>query len=288
MARFSSAMVENRWGRGGYWSTPARKTSISRPMQRRGSRSWHATGADTLVQVDPEPKEFKDVTIYTLGNVLFPNVARIDATKAKIWIGPYALHKNCVRVEFTRKGKRKTEILVSSDKPYVVVVPTANAIQPDDLYLPPNAGVSTARYGITDPRWKTDFEEQLRSANVPILADYRNIFLAVEISEPSLELQVRGNQRLVYPSEQTPHLETELANLEYEEGPRSAAERDFFNRNPQLAKQAKEMYGCTCQVCGFDFGKTYGPLGLNFAEAHHRNPLSERPPEEWTTAVRTN
>lgn len=246
-------------------------------------------GADTLAQVDPAPKEFKDVTIYTLGDVLFPNVVRIDATKAKIWIGPYALHKNCVRVEFTRKGKRKTEILVRGDKPpYVVVVPTANAIQPDDPYLPPNAGDSKARYDIADPRWRTDFEEQLRSANVPILADYRNISLAAEISESSPELQVRGNQWPVYPSEQTPHLETELANLGYEEGLRSAAERDLFNRNPQLAKQAKEMYGCTCQVCGFDFGKTYGPLGLNFAEAHHRNPLSERPPEEWTTAVRTN
>src|SRR6185437_9606404 len=39
MARFSSAMVENRWGRGGYWSTPARKTSISKRMGKRGSRS---------------------------------------------------------------------------------------------------------------------------------------------------------------------------------------------------------------------------------------------------------
>ena len=41
-------------------------------------------------------------------------------------------------------------------------------------------------------------------------------------------------------------------------------------------------------MCGFDFVKTYGVLGEDFAEVHHLNPLSERSPAEWTSTMRTN
>jgi 5-methylcytosine-specific restriction protein A len=51
-------------------------------------------------------------------------------------------------------------------------------------------------------------------------------------------------------------------------------------RNPELAKRAKEIHGYKCQVCGFDFEQTYGELGKNFIEAHHLTPLSELPPEK--------
>lgn len=238
--------------------------------------------------MDPEPKEFKDITIYTPGNSIWPKIVRIDAAKAKIWVAPFAQHKEAVYVEFTRKGKRKTETLVSTGKPYVVVVPTTHAIQPDDLYLPPVEGVSSTRYGVADPRWRTDFDEQLRSANVPTLADYRDFSSQAETGEADLGPEISGDQSPAMPSEPATDSKDELVDFEYEEGLRHQAERNFFKRNPQLVKQAKEIFGCTCQVCGFDFAKTYGALGLDFAEVHHLNPLSERPPEEWTTAVQTN
>jgi hypothetical protein len=237
--------------------------------------------------VDHEPKEFKDVTIYTTGNVIWSNIVRIDATWARIGVGPDAQHKASVYVEFLRKGKRKVETLMSSDRPYVVVVPTTHAIQPDDLYLPANSGVSSTRYGVADPRWRTDFDEQLRSANVPILADYRDLPSDAETEAPS----VLGSGIAVGPvlsMEPTTDSNSDGVDFEYEEGLRKEAERSFFQRNPRLVQRAKEIYGCVCQVCRFDFAKSYGVLGQDFAEVHHLNPLSERPSEEWTTAVRTN
>ncbi|WP_394342507.1 HNH endonuclease [Taibaiella helva] len=29
-----------------------------------------------------------------------------------------------------------------------------------------------------------------------------------------------------------------------------------------------------CEVCGFDFFQTYGPLGADFIECHHTKPLA--------------
>jgi hypothetical protein len=235
--------------------------------------------------VDPEPKEFKDVTIYTSGNAMWSNIVRIDATWARIWVGPYAQYKESVYVEYMPKGKRKAESLVSSGRPYVVVVPTTHAIQPDDLFLPAIDGASSSpsRYNAADPRWRTDFDEQLRSANVPILADYRYLSSDAETGSG-----IAVGQLPVLSNDVKPDSKDEGVDLDYEEGLRRQAERRFFQRNPQLVQRAKEVYGCVCQVCGFDFSKTYGALGRAFAEVHHLNPLSERPSEEWTAAVRTN
>jgi 5-methylcytosine-specific restriction protein A len=46
-------------------------------------------------------------------------------------------------------------------------------------------------------------------------------------------------------------------------------------RNPRLAQDAKRYHGTTCTVCGFDFGKRYGPHGQGYIEAHHLIPLAE-------------
>lgn len=51
-------------------------------------------------------------------------------------------------------------------------------------------------------------------------------------------------------------------------------------RNQALVSTAKrrfkEAHGhLFCEVCGFDFSDTYGELGDDFIEAHHRVPLSE-------------
>jgi 5-methylcytosine-specific restriction protein A len=46
-------------------------------------------------------------------------------------------------------------------------------------------------------------------------------------------------------------------------------------RNPKLAKAAKEYHGTTCMVCGFNFQETYGEIGAGYIEAHHLTPFSE-------------
>ena len=37
-----------------------------------------------------------------------------------------------------------------------------------------------------------------------------------------------------------------------------------------------------CEVCGFDFEVTYGELGKNFAECHHKVPVAKLTPKSKT------
>lgn len=73
---------------------------------------------------------------------------------------------------------------------------------------------------------------------------------------------------------------------DYMEGERYLRESTYFKRNSKLVKDAKSKYGFSCQVCGFNFGKTYGPeIGANFIECHHKNPLSENDENFKSTLV---
>ena len=258
-----------------------------RPGRRRDNRTPILAPADTLDSVDRNPKEFRDVTIYTPSDLIFPNIVRIDARVAKIWIGTLGLHTGVV-VEYIEKGKRTRQTFVSSE-PYVVVVPTAAAIKPDELWLPPISGTSSTRYSVSDPRWRTDFEQQLRSANIPILADYREPFSKEDTGGTAVTSPISGGGQVpIRQSNPAPGSEFTQVDREYDEGLRHQAERKFFKRNPGLIQEAKATYGCTCQVCGFDFEKTYGALGSDFAEGHHMSPLSERASDEWTTPIQTS
>ena len=46
-----------------------------------------------------------------------------------------------------------------------------------------------------------------------------------------------------------------------------------YERNPENRKEAIRIHGCKCQVCGFDFEKTYGDLGKGYIEVHHTKQL---------------
>ncbi|MCA9067424.1 MAG: HNH endonuclease [Planctomycetaceae bacterium] len=51
-------------------------------------------------------------------------------------------------------------------------------------------------------------------------------------------------------------------------------------RNPKVISRKKEKVlaetgGLLCEVCDFDFAKTYGEFGFGFAECHHRIPISQ-------------
>ncbi len=48
-----------------------------------------------------------------------------------------------------------------------------------------------------------------------------------------------------------------------------------YERNPMCRDKAIKIHGKKCQICGFDFCKTYGDLGKNYIEVHHVKPLSE-------------
>jgi len=64
---------------------------------------------------------------------------------------------------------------------------------------------------------------------------------------------------------------------EYLEGARSACEQVTFRRNADLAKTAKDFYGYTCQICGFNPSDVYGDSYKSVAlECHHLRPFCER------------
>ena len=59
-------------------------------------------------------------------------------------------------------------------------------------------------------------------------------------------------------------------------------------RDPKLVKQKKDHVlnskGCLeCEVCGFDFQRTYGEIGYGFVECHHIDPLKFRGEGTLTT-----
>lgn len=71
------------------------------------------------------------------------------------------------------------------------------------------------------------------------------------------------------------------------EGRKFLKEHIVRERNATLIVKAKEKFikshgHLYCEVCGFDFEKTYGKLGENFIEAHHIKPVSEMNEGEQT------
>lgn len=55
-------------------------------------------------------------------------------------------------------------------------------------------------------------------------------------------------------------------------------------RSKALIKRFKaQLDSFSCVVCGFEFEKTYGELGVNFIEAHHKIPVSSLEPGAQTS-----
>lgn len=75
-------------------------------------------------------------------------------------------------------------------------------------------------------------------------------------------------------------LEQDIEADELEErGPaKEGAIKEYFGkryeRDPANRKQAIEIHGLSCNVCGFNFEETYGERGKDYIEVHHVNPIS--------------
>ena len=57
-------------------------------------------------------------------------------------------------------------------------------------------------------------------------------------------------------------------------------EHIYRERNQKVIKLAKDIFkqeygNLFCQVCGFDFEKVYGEIGIDYIEGHHIIPVSE-------------
>lgn len=81
--------------------------------------------------------------------------------------------------------------------------------------------------------------------------------------------------------------EPDLDQEQYSEGQlyyRMHRGRERSQGLPEKAKQRfRKLHGrLFCEVCGFDFAKTYGSMGDGFIEAHHTKPVSQIAPGEKT------
>lgn len=61
----------------------------------------------------------------------------------------------------------------------------------------------------------------------------------------------------------------------YVDGEVSQVLVNVYERDPQKRKICIEHYGLGCQVCGFNFEKTYGERGVGFIHVHHLRPVSQ-------------
>lgn len=59
------------------------------------------------------------------------------------------------------------------------------------------------------------------------------------------------------------------------EGAKTRVEVNRYERSPVNRAACIARYGAWCNACGFDFGKTYGPLGEGYVEVHHVVPVSK-------------
>ncbi|GGH00169.1 hypothetical protein GCM10007415_40100 [Parapedobacter pyrenivorans] len=60
-------------------------------------------------------------------------------------------------------------------------------------------------------------------------------------------------------------------------------ERNRTLVNKKKKEHLKKHGSLSCELCTFDFEKTYGDVGRGFIECHHRTPLSELTPDTKTT-----
>lgn len=59
----------------------------------------------------------------------------------------------------------------------------------------------------------------------------------------------------------------------YIEGGKKVYYTSKYERKAKCRRQAIDIHGCKCAVCGFDFKLVYGGLGYGYIEIHHKKPL---------------
>jgi hypothetical protein len=58
------------------------------------------------------------------------------------------------------------------------------------------------------------------------------------------------------------------------EGNRAVLYISRFERDPKARNDCIKIFGTSCSVCNFNFGRVFGTIGNGFIHVHHLNPLS--------------
>jgi len=65
----------------------------------------------------------------------------------------------------------------------------------------------------------------------------------------------------------------ELKYHKYDESRVSVVTSEQRHRSDKAREECIRLQGCHCNICGFDFEKTYGEVGKDYIEVHHITPI---------------
>lgn len=89
----------------------------------------------------------------------------------------------------------------------------------------------------------------------------------------------KANLKVEKPAAHSSESVKTLPNTRYVEGAVTQQTIDKRERNSQARDAAIKRDKCRCRVCEFDFEKTYGPVGKEYIEVHHIDPISNHEDE---------
>jgi 5-methylcytosine-specific restriction enzyme A len=64
-----------------------------------------------------------------------------------------------------------------------------------------------------------------------------------------------------------------INHTEYVEGAKKQITVNSYERDSRARNKAIEIHGLNCTVCGINFEKIYGEIGIGFIHVHHTKPL---------------
>lgn len=117
---------------------------------------------------------------------------------------------------------------------------------------------------------RKEFKEQLQTS-------YPSLELLMQLKQFNGE-NISNNIIDLLPKDR---VKQEEEDDEYFEGKEAFRLHRYIERNQKLVKDAKKLFAkkhkgkLFCEICEFDFNKTYGERGEGFIEAHHTKPISE-------------
>lgn len=86
--------------------------------------------------------------------------------------------------------------------------------------------------------------------------------------------EYRGRNLLNETANVTYLLPSEDSATEMVEGARITVQVSRIERDPAARRKCIDLFGTSCTVCSFDFGRIYGALGAGFIHVHHLKPLA--------------
>jgi len=108
--------------------------------------------------------EFQNATIYRVSEMM-GNIVKVEVRSGSVKVAPYAQYSDAMHLKYVPKGKRSIRgSVVTSYKPYLVVIPGHGHPTPNDLFsqgTPMGEHMIQAQYRSFNSRWVSDWIDTL-------------------------------------------------------------------------------------------------------------------------------